>query len=268
MNRYNISVTVFIVIITLCLVILIKIHMPMKAMPQQQDIDYSWYMNKTWVTENDLGEIGEWHRAFNITKIENGVIEGEYGSVPRRNLNYEESYGDFSGNLNADTAVCQFIDRPNEFRRGPDGRSNVTLRFRNDGNILMSVDSLEEWSDYYDYLYCPYNVSDISYAFIPEKNETFPIDLDYGEDVSIIAMYMLPDATISFPYEYLINEKGDILFFFDVPSEISTELTAVAAEDLNGDGLKDIILTETSRDGKRQKDWQIYQTESGGFSLE
>jgi len=244
--------------------------------------DYSHYLKKIWVVKEWDGGVYNYPFSFFITRIEDGVIEGEFSEGIVMPFFFSSSYSAQNGNtpnfedikdlpranllgrVFGGIAECQFS---NEY--GDVG--SASLVFKENDEIDAVIDyayvGFMNKEQYYSYLrgiyqdtcdgreyleklspmegnysYRPYNISDIEGSADVVRMTSDMVDLDSWGSVLIVTA-LLGGRGPWFPVMFLTNEYDDILYEFSVSSINSTEILEVVVEDFDGDGLKDIRVT-------------------------
>ena len=221
--------------------------------------DYSSYLKKIWVekgwSSND--DRWSWGVSLVITKIENGRIEGyiqNYGNISEDYFDFsvgKEILYPFSGEIYDGIAECEYVD----------GRNNpFTITFCENDYIKVERDG----DAYQSYLLRPYHMSDWQFRGEPI---TYEVELDSWGTVTLF--YANLEDRHSYPWVLLLDDQGDILYKFPGRFQIDSEVSEVAIEDVNGDGLKDVeVVTCMNGMGEDRMEWFFYQTEDGLFYLE
>jgi len=219
-------------------------------------IDYNQYVKKVWIVEDGGDHLTNYYQSFHISQIANGQISGELSYI---NLcvpapNYGDRYdGKFTGTVNGNTADCQF-----SLKTGDTG--NIKLVFEPNNRIKATFtynSKSQELKDTISHLrdvgspsvtlhldgtcqFKSWNLNDIE-KFRPFKDQSFTVDLNSWGTVRFISgqidgkYHILTDC-------YLTNKDNDILFDFGMPFPYAADITAVSFQDINRDGLKDIII--------------------------
>ncbi|MCL2147425.1 MAG: hypothetical protein FWH52_06425 [Synergistaceae bacterium] len=267
---------------------------PNEVFPQVEDesyfingtfdsIDYSQYLMKNWVADDWGGGVYIYPLSFFITGIENSAIRGKFRTravaVPDfYYYRFDTWLGDLAGVVNNNIAECSFSNELGD-------KGIITLLFEGDDRIVATLDYEEvefmKKEDYYNdlrriyardpefynrllpmdgtYVFRPYNITDVEHRIDPCKTRLFVIDLDSWGTVSFITVVSSDNKPT--PFAYLTNDYGDILYEFSAPFQTGTELIDIVVEDMNGDGLKDIMII-TDYD---EVTWYFYQMDNGLF---
>jgi hypothetical protein len=236
-----------------------------------KSIDYNQYLKKIWVVKSWDGEAYDYSFSFFITKIDNGVIEGKLFTRSIANPDFyfyslEPSIylGELSGIVNNGVAECQFSDKDGN-------KGNVTLVFKENNEIEATIKYSDKGEVYNDrslddkYLFRPYNLDDNN-IFTPIKEHSFAIDLNSWGIVNFVSGESNTGDKV-YPAFYLTNEHDDILYEFEAPFKVGSEIIEASIKDINKDGLKDVwIITDfiyEVDDGRIE--WIFYQMEDGLF---
>jgi hypothetical protein len=84
-------------------------------------------------------------------------------------------------------------------------------------------------------------------GFSPNNNQSFTINLKSWGNVKFVSGKITGGNHIPTVF-YLTNQNGDILYNFDDPFPYNVVVKAVSFEDVNKDGLKDIIIIVSQND--------------------
>lgn len=231
-------------------------------------IDYNQYLKKIWIVDNWNNEIYDYFSFF-ISKIENGVIEGKLKTYDLAipdfyffRLKPSKYLGNFSGTISNGVAECQFSDKVGN-------KGNVTLVFKENNEIEATIEYTEKESAYDDisldgnYLFRPYNLADIKEFDLIEEH-SFAVDLNSWGSVNFVSVEF-NRGNVVFPIVYLTNANDDILYEFNV-FQTGSEIIDASIKDLNGDGLKDILITTGFSDPDIEHiEWIFFQMDDGLF---
>lgn len=229
-------------------------------------IDYKQYLKKTWIRKTDTDFSNNGGLSFLISKIEDGKIQGKISAVghgPAFNMDSAE----FEGTVNKDTAECQLIN---------DSRGNkgtIKFLFKPNGTVEATIQITEKSGDTVMSLpagtfeFAPDNLKNIV-GFAPIENQTFMVDLNSWGNVKFVSGKLTAGNHIPVEF-YLTNKDGDILYNFDSALPYNVDVKAVSFEDVNKDGLKDIIIIVAGKDGKGQGNAAVatvyFQKADGAF---
>lgn len=216
--------------------------------------DYSSYLKKIWIEEEWSFNDHDWSDSLVITKIENGHIEGYYGSVRDDYFNLSNNQDGlyrFTGEIIDGIAECEYVV----------GRNHpLMIIFYENDYIRVEGDG----DAYRSHLLRPYHVSDWQFCGEPI---TYEVELDSWGTVTLF--YANLEDRHSYPWVLLLDDQGDILYKFPGRFQIDSEVSEVIIEDVNGDGLKDVeVVTCTNGTDEDRMEWFFYQTEDGLFYLE
>ncbi|WP_315069488.1 hypothetical protein [uncultured Clostridium sp.] len=227
-------------------------------------IDYDQYTKKTWVSKNGTDDDVKF--SFCISKIANGEIEGEFSTDGIAVINYGGVVGKLAGKINNDTAECEFSDK-----EGNNG--NVKLVFKANDEIEATIKYTNKSKTYKDlsldgtFLLKPFNLNDID-VFTPFKDQSFTINLNSWGNVKFVSGRYIGKKHI-FTACYLTNEAGDVLYEFNSAFPYAADVKAVSFQDVNKDGLKDIIvIVGNSDDSSSQIVTVFFQKDDGSFDYD
>jgi hypothetical protein len=202
-------------------------------------IDYKEYLKKTWIRNADTNFPNDGGLSILISKIEDGKIQGKLSAVGY-SPGYNMDSAEFEGTVNNDTAECQLVNdsRGNKgtvkFLFEPNGTLEATITIiKKSGDTVMS---LPEGT----FEFTPYNLKNIK-GFTLIENQTFMVDLNSWGNVKFVSGKLTAGNHIPVVF-YLTNKDGDILYNFNATLPYSVDVKAVSFEDVNKDGLKDIII--------------------------
>ena len=206
--------------------------------------DYNQFIKKVWVVKSwTTNEAYDNYSSFCIFKIENGKIEGKFATtsiaIPDERY-YSPGYlGNLTGTINNDKAECQFNDK--------DGNNgNITLVFKKSDEIEATISYASKSKYNKDksldgtFQFRPYNLKDID-GFNPFKDQSFTVDLNSWGNVKFVSGKILGGTHIP-TVAYLTNKDNDILYDFTWAIPNNVDFYAVSFQDVNKDGLKDIII--------------------------
>ncbi len=233
-------------------------------------INYNHYLKKIWAVKSWNGGTYDYFSFF-ISKIENGVIEGKLstGSIAFPDFffySFEPSkyLGDLSGTVNNSVAECWFSDKVGN-------KGKITLVFKDNDEIEAKIKYTEKGEAYKDlsldgnYIFRPYNFADIENITSLEEL-SFVVDLDSWGSVNFVSGES-DTGKVAHPVAYLTNEHDDILYEFAAPFQTGTEIIDASIKDINGDGLKDVmIVTAFTEDPDIEHiEWIFFQNDDGLF---
>ena len=200
-------------------------------------IDYNQYLKKTWIRSTDTSfPVG---LSLIITKIEDGRIQGKLSAVGKAPA-YNQDTAEFYGTVDHDAAQGQLKN---------DSRGNkgtIKFLFKPDNALEATITLTEKSSDPVltlpegTFEFVPYNLKNIE-GFALIENQSFMVDLDSWGNVRFVSGKLTAGDPVPVEF-YLTNQDGDILYFFNATLPYSVDVQAVSFEDVNKDGLKDVII--------------------------
>ncbi len=200
-------------------------------------MNYSQYLKKTWIRNTDSNfPVG---LSFIISNIKDGKIHGKLSMVGNAPA-YNQDTAEFEGTVNNDIAEGQLVN---------DSRGNkgtLKLVFKPDNTLEATIALTGKSSDPVMTLpegtfeFVPYNLKNID-GFELIENQTFMADLNSWGNVKFVSGKLTAGNHIPVVF-YLTNEVGDILYNFNAALPYSVDVQAVSFEDVNRDGLKDVII--------------------------
>lgn len=235
-----------------------------------KSIDYNQYIKKVWVVKDSTKETYD-HSSFCISKIANGKIEGKFstGAIAEPNYYYylPDHLGylaNLTGTINNNVAECQFSDKDGD-------KGSAKLVFKTNGEIEATIKYTNKLNIYKDlsldgtFLFIPYNLKDIN-CFSPFKDQSFTVNLGSWGNVNFVSGKLACGNHIPTVF-YLTNKTGDILYNFDSPFPYNMNVKGVSFQDVNKDGLKDIIIIVVdSNDSSSQIAKIFFQKADGSFN--
>ena len=243
----------------------------LEARTGNHEEEFRQYLGKIWIIDCDEEENYHYPYSFFITSIENGELKGEFQVgmriTPSNYSEDTENIHSLSGSINGDIAECYFQDRY--------GNSGfIVLKFIDFNRIDIGIEYLNEPIKHDNnvflderYSFRPYNILDYKNFVASSLSVDFSIR-SYGEEVNIVAGII--EGNKPYPAICLTNDKGDILYEFGAPYQVSSEVKEILVEDLNGDGLQDVKITTYFSDIPEAYnfEWFFYQNEYGLYRLE
>jgi len=201
-------------------------------------IDYNQYVKKVWVVKNVANYDIYNNCSFCITKIVNGKITGlftiELPAVP--NIYHS---GQLTGTINNNTAECQFSDNSGD-------KGNINLVFKSNNNIEATIQFTNKIQAYKSlcldgtFEFRPYNLSDMK-QFSPIENQSFMVNLNSWGYVKFVSGKGIGGNHIPTLF-YLTDKDGNVIYDFSAQLPYSIDVKSVSFQDVNNDGLKDIII--------------------------
>lgn len=243
--------------------------------------DYSQYLNKVWIINNEMEEVPVLAFSFRITEMHDGIIAGECclgeGSILTDcyfdQCSLEGKLGEFSGEIIDGIAECNFQDN-----HGNEGK--LIMKEWEEDSIMVSLEYTNKIWEYRKaedgtYIFKAYGISDIAdFDVMEEYNRE--VDMPSFRDAKLVCGYLdNRKDNVYYPLVYLATPEGEILYQFDIGSIQGTEISDVMTEDINGDGLEDVRLTICydlteawgSPNTEKTINWNFYQKEKGRFYL-
>ncbi len=200
-------------------------------------INYNQYLKKTWIRNTDTNfPIG---LSFIISNIKDGKIQGKLSAVGNAPA-YNQDTAEFEGAVNNDTAEGQLVN---------DSRGNkgtIKFVFKPDITIEATITLTEKSGDPVMTLpegafkFVPYNLKNVD-GFELVENQTFMVDLNSWGNVQFVSGKLTAGSHIPVVF-YLTTKDGDILYSFNATLPYSVDVNAVSFNDVNKNGLKDVII--------------------------
>ncbi|WP_234122795.1 hypothetical protein [Clostridium hydrogenum] len=204
---------------------------------KSQTIDYSNYTKKVWVIKN-VADYGIYNNSsFCITKIANNKITGIF-TVGSPALPNKYDLGQLSGVINKNTAECEFSDKSGD-------KGTMKLIFSSNNDIEAKIQFNNNPPNNNPKLngtfqFRPYKPSDMD-GFSIIKNQSFMVNLNSWGNVRFVSAKLLGGNHVPTLF-YLTDKDGDFIYDFTAELPYSVDVAAVSFQDLNKDGLKDIII--------------------------
>ncbi len=247
---------------------------------ESEKYDYSQYLEKIWVSQIQCedSDFAPLECSFYFTVIEDGKVEGrlctDQGSfvsynikTPNNDMEPLPYIGEFSGEVVGDSAECKFDDG-----RGFGGQ--ILLHFVDEQNIEVTFMLHEEqsyrnyfWGANYDgtYTFNPWNISDEEFCV----DEKLLVDgnLKYGEGVFNLILGEKEYGRMNYPCAYLHDEKGNVVYGFDIGYIPESKISDTVIKDVDRDGLEDITIM-LSINGIKEISYIFYQQEDFSWQRE
>ena len=172
-------------------------------------------------------------------RIEDGKIKGKLSAVGKAPA-YNQDTAEFEGTVDKNTAQAQLVN---------DSRGNkgtIQIVYKPDNTLEATITLTEKSSDPVmtipegTFEFAPYNLKNIT-GFAIIEDQTFMADLDSWGNVQFVSGKLTAGDHVPVEF-YLTNKNGDILYFFNATLPYSVDVQAVSFEDVNKDGLKDVII--------------------------
>lgn len=212
--------------------------------------DYTQYIKRTWFTKNGIDNNGIF--SIYISKIVNGEITGKFainGLIIPDYYYYQyyflegsEHSIDLTGTINNNIAECNFSDKEGN-------KGEIQLHFKSKDEVEATIKFTDKSQNANNSLkdgtfqIKPYNIKDID-GFSPFADQCFNVNLNSWGNIKFISGQVTGGKHIPTVF-FLTDDDENILYDFDSPLPYSVYIKAVSFEDLNKDGLKDIIIIAT-----------------------
>lgn len=236
---------------------------PLEGLINVEDVfDYNDYLNKIWIPQ-EWGEESVSPRtgegiSFIVTDIKTGRIEGkitpEYVADPSNNGVR------FWGTIQNGIGYCKIVDEQGEM-------SEFTIMFQN-GEIQIEFTVVSTWMSEFANVnvqerYQTYNLEDINQEITINVSKEINTNM-YGEVNVVVGKHDSSRRVVG--EAYLTTAGGDILYEFKAPFRHGTEIIEVYVEDVNDDGLSDVIMVEKfDVSDEYLAEWTFIQLKNGVF---
>lgn len=229
-------------------------------------IDYSKYIHKIWI-DRSLLRVKEFNISrnisFYISSIENGKLVGRCTPdglhaycIPEVGPDQGMAYADLTGTIKNNIADCHYSGSSSKVY------GSFELEFRSENEIKVIYPDSHE-----SYIYAPYTINDLMelQGFTLNKDQSFTVNLNSWGTVNFVTC-----ERSKFPYFYLTNKDGDVLYDLNgIPLIPDCEIKAVSFQDVNKDGLKDIIIIVANKnDSSNINADVIFQQVDGTFDID
>ena len=207
------------------------------------EIDYNPYIKKVWIVKDGTNNDPYGYPSFCISEIENGKIAGKFSSsgpaVPSNYYYLPDHYEDLTGTIDNGTAECQFSDEKGN-------KGNIKLVFKANDEIESIIKYTEKSQDnkYYKdgtFQFRPYNLNNDMKEVSIIKDQSFTVDLNSWGNVRFVTGKAMGGNDKHPTDFYLTDEDENIFYDFDF-GIYNIDVNAVSFQDVNKDGLKDIII--------------------------
>jgi len=236
------------------------------AVDNTEATDYGQYIKKVWIVKNWYK--GACNYSFSISKIANGEIQGKFATgdmaAPGYYYYLHNHLGDLTGTINNGIAECQFSDKDGN-------KGNVRIVFKTTDEIEATITYVDKSQRYKDYsldgtfLFRPYNLKDID-RFEPIIDQCFTVDLNSWGTVNFVSGKLV-GRHIPMVF-YLTNKDGDVLYNFGNIAPDNMNVEAVSFQDVNKDGLMDIIIIIGFDGGSARIATVLFQQADGSFIID
>ena len=222
-------------------------------------MDYSPYLRKIWIVDQDERIMADDRFDFVITQAEHAEIKGYIRLGGDVEVYYFDilphnspSYCSFQGTIYGEKAECTFTYEEQQVEL------HLTLceNDRIDASLQCDKLKIDE-----NYMFRPYNISDEP---LQDDISSAEIWLESWGTVYLVTATM--DTLHPYPFACLTNEKQDILYVFGYGIN-GSEVWDFFIEDINRDGLQDVMAVacfETMPSGDREV-YIFIQQDNGSF---
>lgn len=201
--------------------------------------DYSQFLNYLWVSE-DWTE-NKPYLSLRIDSIDNNMVLGKVNkALAYRGYDRQEDYLDdvnMRGEMVEGNAICAFDIY---------GGGSIRIEFKNETCLVVDILYDERNKDTNDlhngtHTYRPYHITDFAPGiFVEDKTLRVETTLETWGEVTIVSGRM--ETNHPAPDVIVTDREGNILSYLDAPYQYGTSVKEVAVDDVDGDGLKDIIV--------------------------
>lgn len=243
---------------------------------KEHDIDYSYYIRKIWINEGSEQQKSMDDLFLYLNRVNGENIEGEIytGEMPISSYFYDLSFDsnyqwNFMGKILDDSVKCKFV--------GEEMNGNISLVFNN-ANIVGNIELTEEvvLNDKFinegTYNFRPYTIKDVNSQYEEHGISTILLD-EYSYEVHIDSwgkvhfISMMVNSNKPHPLFFLANEESEILYRFYAPFQNGLDVTEISVDDIDGDGLEDIVVILGAKDIGGVVAWIFFQTKDGMFRV-
>lgn len=215
-------------------------QLPIVVTATSDKIDYSQYAKKKWLMKDETKSDFKKVVYFSISQIQNEKIIGKLSTISfiPTNENLLSFESGFNGVINKGTAECQFSDSSGN-------KGNIKLVFKDNNKIEAVITIIDKSKTTIQptegtFEFVADNIKNKE-GFSPIENQCFEVDLNSWGDVKFVSGKIKGGDQVPLVF-YLTNKDGDILYDFNATLPYSVDVKAVSFEDLNKDGIKDIII--------------------------
>lgn len=245
---------------------------------KELDFDYSSYIKKIWINESSEQQESTEDLFLYLDKVDGENVEGEIftGKMPVSSYYYYNPpfalkyQWNLIGKVKDDNVECK-IDTE-------EMNGNISMIFNN----VNAVDNIEltgrvVLNDKYiiddTYNFRPYTIKDVSLKYEEKGISTTLLD-EYSYEVQIDSwgkvhfISMMVNSNKPYPVFFLTNEESEILYQFNAPFQNGLDVTEVSIDDIDRDGLKDIVVILGDKEDISIGGvvaWIFFQTEDGMF---
>lgn len=220
----------------------------MPIVTASDSIDYDQYIKKTWFTKNTIDDSVNGIFSFYISKIDNGEIKGKFvinGLVVADSYylpDEDDKLENLTGTINNGIAECKFDDEEGN-------KGEVELHLKSKDEIEATIKFMDKSQNTNNSLedgtfqLKSYNIRDIN-GFSPFNDQCFNVNLNSWGNIKFISGQVTGGNHVP-TVLYLTDNDENILYDFDSTLPYYADIKDVSFEDLNKDGLKDIIIIAT-----------------------
>lgn len=231
---------------------------------------YDKYLRKIWIPQ-EWGEnvhlVHDTGFSINICKIEGNMVEGKIDTKELINLPCfynsftEYSYPVFSGTISGNTIEGSFCDE-----YGNEGKLRLVLKDENEIEAAFEYvnEDLDEelLSLNGNYILRPYNMKDEKQVTMHHRKKVYFNSWGYV----YLTVGKLDTEMGTVGTAFLTDSEGNIFYKFGLPFHYGTGITGAYTEDVNGDGLMDVVLYEFFGVGnENNRYWNVLQRKDGLF---
>ncbi len=215
---------------------------------EKTQLSASNYVKKIWIiTPDKKRELNDVNISFFVESIDaNGNIIGKISSD---GFIDDEINSVFKGKLINGIGECQFTTQNKN-----KGYLQLNFKSQNEINAVIEVISKSEskkqlFKDYFDFM--PDNINKID-GLKQIEEHSFMTYINLWGDVKFVSAYLTAGHHIPLVF-YLTNKEGDIFYEFVPEIPYKMKIQDISIEDVNYDGLKDIIVILFDYDVKGKK---------------
>jgi len=233
---------------------------PSSSQSEGSATNYSQYIHKIWIDHSQMKSEDQ-NMSFYISSITKGKLVGKCTinglhayCWPPSDYAMGADYADLTGTIKNGIAICDY-DAISSNARG-----TYQLTFKSEREIEVFSPILSK-----SYKYEPYTLKDEMdlQGLILNKNQSFAENLNSWGNVNFVSGEI--ENYLKF---YLTNEEGDMLYDFDYGVDMDTDIKVirtVSFQDVNKDGLKDIIIIAASNNDSSKVKAEVILQQAGGL---
>lgn len=253
-----------VVIVAFCSLLLVSC-----GKEKTNDIEWDNYLNKVWIDENQCSEKEYVYYSFIITKGKGNYMEGYFDinniinpDIFIYSVNEKEEYGTFTGIIEGNEATCDLLWKAEKIDEV------IKVQFMDESKIKVVMDSNQDSAQSKINYYKPYSIydqEDERAVFYDSENE---VTLEKWGNVKFVSRVRSEKNGKNVLFVYLTDNVGNILYDFAPPKYFSydTSVCGYLFDDINKDGLEDLILILGNGDGVDENQARVYfQNDNLGF---